>query len=143
MHEAPKEIESGGIGSHLAKMADGLAKLIAQHFSLARMEAIRDVKRIGMVLAGAAVFVPFVLVGYGFLCAAVAVWLAEQSSWLVALSAVGALNAAVGVVGVAITVRRLKGRQVMDDTVDELRRSADLLVGRSGGAVPHDSGTQR
>ena len=120
----------GGIGAHLVRISDGLARLLGQHFALARLELADDARRVGVRVGAIALFAPFILVGHGFLCAAAAVGLAGLISYPWALVAVGAANLMLGIGGVTWAAQSLKSRKVLDDTVDELRRSADLLARR-------------
>lgn len=118
-----------GLSAQLGRIADGLARLMSQHFALARLELADDARRMGRGVAGIALFIPFILLGYGFLCAAVVALLVDRLGLPGALALVGGGNALLGTLGLWVGVRVLKGRAVMDDTVDELRRSAELLPG--------------
>ena len=64
--------DRSGIGTHLSQLADGIGKLVAHHLQLARLELTDDAKAAGAIVAKMAVYVPFVVVGYALLCAALA-----------------------------------------------------------------------
>ena len=134
----PGELEATselGLSGQLSRLADGIARLIGQHFALARLEIVEDARRMGKGAAGIAFFVPFLLLGYGFLCAALTAWLQNHLPLPWALAAVGGANVLLGAVGLLRAAQTLKSRTGMDDTVDELRRSADLLSKPVGLAV--------
>lgn len=121
------ELQDAGLATQLGRIADGIARLLGQHFALARLEIAEDARRMGKGVAGVALFVPFLLLGYGFLCAALTAWLQAYLPLPWALAAVGGGNVLLGSLGLVSAIRALKSRAVMDDTVDELRLSVDLL----------------
>jgi hypothetical protein len=109
-------------------MTDGFSKLVTQHLALARLELMDDARAMGTDVARIAAFVPFVLVGYAFLCAALSAFLARWIGWDGSLAVVGALNLVVGGVGIAQAAMRIKARRLMDDTTEELSRSVEVLA---------------
>ena len=122
-----------GLTSLVARLTEGLTRLVTQHLALARAEMMEDARSMGADVALIAVFVPFVLVGYGFLCAAIAVALSAWLGLAGALTLVGGLNLVGGALGVKRAVGRLKGHRVMSDTTTELNRSVTALSQE----VPH------
>ncbi len=125
-----------GISALVGRMADGFSRLVSQHLTLARMELAEDAKAMGMDVARIAVFVPFVLVGYLFVCGALAAAIAPWLGYAGALAVVGALNLVGGAVGILRAVSRLKARQVMDNTSQELSKSVAVLSSASNAAPP-------
>lgn len=112
----------------VGRMADSFSRLVTQHLQLARMELAEDTRAMGLDAARIAVFVPFVLVGYLFVCGALAAVLATWLGWAGALALVGGLNLAGGGGGIFLAVRRLRTRSVMNDTSEELNRSMAALT---------------
>ncbi len=123
-----------GLGPLVARLTEGLTRLVSQHLTLARAELVEDARMVGADLARLAAFVPFVLVGYGFLCAALAVALAKWLGIAGSLALVGGLNLVGGIVGVSRSAARLKAHRVMDETKNELNRSVTALAQSEG---PH------
>ncbi|XXF75767.1 phage holin family protein [Myxococcaceae bacterium GXIMD 01537] len=117
-----------GIAQLVGRMADGFSKLVSQHLQLARAELAEDVRGMGLDVAQLAIFVPFVLVGYFFICGAVAALLAPPLGWAGALAAVGGVNLAGGGYGIFRAVNRLRTRDLMDGTALELNRSVSVLA---------------
>jgi hypothetical protein len=117
-----------GLTALLGRMTDGFSKLVTQHLALARLELMDDARAMGTDVARIAAFVPFVLVGYAFLCAALSAFLARWMGWDGSLAVVGALNLVVGGVGIARAATRLKSHRLMDDTTEELTRSVEVLA---------------
>jgi hypothetical protein len=117
-----------GLTVLVGRLTDGFSKLVTQHLTLARMELMDDARLMGSDVARIAAFVPFVLVGYTFLCAALSVLLAQWLGWAGSLSVVGAVNLVGGGVGIARAVARLKSHRVMDETTEELNRSVTVLA---------------
>jgi hypothetical protein len=109
-------------------LTDGFSKLVTQHLTLARVELVEDVQLMGTDLARIAAFVPFVLVGYTFLCAALSVLLEPWLGWVGSLAVVGALNLVAGGVGIARATARLRFHRLMADTTEELNRSVTVLA---------------
>jgi hypothetical protein len=117
-----------GLTTLVGRMTDGFSRLVTQHLALARVELMDDAREMGTDVARIAAFVPFVLVGYAFLCAALSVFLARWLGWAGALALVGAINLVGGTLGVARAVARLKAHRLMDDTAEELNRSVTVLA---------------
>jgi hypothetical protein len=117
-----------GLAALVGRMTDGFSKLVTQHLALARMELMDDARAVGTDVARIAAFVPFVLVGYAFLCAALSAFLARWIGWDGALAVVGAVNLVGGGLGIARAASRLKAHRVMDDTTEELNRSVEVLA---------------
>ena len=130
-----KEQQPPALSELLARIADGLGTLVSEHFALARLELTEEAKAWGGALAKAAVFVPFVLLGYAFLCAALAAALARPLGLSWALFAVGMGNAVLGGIGLLVALGRLKQREPLEATVEELRQSASALVQAGAPAV--------
>jgi hypothetical protein len=117
-----------GLTTLVVRMTDGFSKLVTQHLSLARLELMDDAREMGTDVAYITAFVPFVLVGYAFLCAALSVFLATWLGWAGSLAAVGAINLVGGGLGIVRAVARLKAHRLMDDTTEELNRSVAVLA---------------
>jgi len=128
-----------GISALVGKMADGFSRLVSQHLTLARMELAEDAKAMGVDVARIAVFVPFVLVGYLFVCGALAAALASWLGWAGALAVVGAVNLVGGGIGIMGAISRLKARQMMDNSSQELSKSVAVLTSASTPAPPPQS----
>ncbi|WP_224247902.1 phage holin family protein [Hyalangium gracile] len=126
-----------GISALVGRMADSFSRLVSQHITLARMELAEDAKAMGLDAARIIAFVPFLLVGYVFLCGALSVVLGAWMGYAGALAVVGGLNLVGGGIGIWHAVARLQNRQVMDDTSDEISRSVAALTTVSApAAVP-------
>lgn len=117
-----------GLTALVGRMTDGFSRLVTQHLTLARLELMEDARVMGSDVALIAVFVPFVLVGYFFLCGALAVVLAGWLGWAGSLAVVGGFNLVGGGLGIARAARRLQAHAVMDDTAEELNRSVAVLA---------------
>lgn len=124
---------SPALSELLARIADGLGTLVSEHVALARLELTEEAKTWGGAIAKVAIFLPFVLFGYGFLCAALAAALAPRLGIGWALFAVGAGNAALGGIGVFVALARVRQREGLEGTMAELKQSASALV-HVGGA---------
>ena len=130
---------NGNIADLLTSLLDGLARLIGEHLTLARLELSNDAREVGRRLAWLALFAPMFLVGYAFLCAAASQFLTRWLSWTAALAAVGAANAVVGAIGARRVVARMRSRGVMNGTFQELSRSSALLTSGSELKAPEVS----
>ncbi|WP_163996979.1 phage holin family protein [Pyxidicoccus caerfyrddinensis] len=117
-----------GISALVGRMADGFSRLVTQHLQLARLELAEDVKATGLDVAMIAAFVPFILVGYAFVCGALAAVLSTWLGWAGALGGVGLINLAGGIGGALWAVKRLQTRRMMDDSTSELSRSMAALT---------------
>lgn len=125
-----------GIAALVGRLADGLGRLVSQHIQLARAELGEDLRAMGLDVARIAVFVPFVLVGYLFVCGALAALLARWLGWAGALALVGGVNLVGGGFGIFRAVQRLRTRDLMDDTAQELSRSVSVARTTLQGGAP-------
>jgi uncharacterized membrane protein YqjE len=130
-----------GIAALVGRMADSFSRLVSQHLTLARLEIAEDAKAMGLDVARIVAFVPFVLVGYVFLCGALSVALSAWIGYAWALTAVGALNVVAGGLGIWRAVSRLQNRHMMDDSSQELSRSVAVLT--TGNQTPTPSSQPR
>ena len=122
------------IAALVGRMADGFSKLVNQHIQLARAELGEDIRGMGKDVVHIAMVVPFFLVGYIFLCGALAALLASVIGWAGALGLVAAVNLAVGGFLLYRALTRLRGRDVMNDTAQELTRSVSAALTSLQGA---------
>ncbi|WP_224367184.1 phage holin family protein [Hyalangium versicolor] len=125
-----------GIAALVGRMADSFSRLVSQHITLARLELAEDAKAMGLDVARIVAFVPFLLVGYLFLCGALSVVLATWMGYAGGLAVVGGINVVGGGLGIWLAVSRMQGRQVMDDSSQELSRSMAVLTTVNAPAVP-------
>jgi uncharacterized membrane protein YqjE len=125
-----------GIAAQVARIADGLSRLVSEHLALLRLELAQDARAIGTAVGTIAALAPFVLVGYALLCAAAA-W--AVSPWVgVAggLAIVGAVNVLGGVGGILFAVRKLRTRQLLDTSRRELTQTANVFSSTQNGTAP-------
>src|SRR5258708_36330462 len=99
--------------------------------TLPHLELSNDARELGRRVAWLALFAPMILVGYAFLCAAAAQFLARWMSLTAALVAVGGANAVVGAIGAQRVVARVRSRGGMNGTVQEVSRSSAMLASRN------------
>ncbi len=126
---ARKPDRDGRIAVLLTNVADGLGRLVSEHIALAKAELTNDAAALGRSLAQAVAFLSLVLVGYAFLCAALVAYLsAHWMSAPAALFLVGAANVIIGAIGAYLGLRRMSARRVMGETLEQLDRSAAVLL---------------
>jgi hypothetical protein len=120
--------QAGGLAELFGSLADGLGTLVSEHLALLRLELSQEARawgaQVGRLLAAA----PFLLIGYLFLCAALASFLSRWIGWSGSLLLVGAVNVLGGGIGVGVALRALGRRPGMAKTVDELKTSASVLT---------------
>lgn len=114
----------------LHELVDAFSELVAQHVRLARMELSDDARFIGARVGVIAALAPLILVGYGFLCVALALTLRRVMAADLAFLLVGLLNLAVGVVGISRAAKQLSGRKVLDASMEEFEASRSMIVPR-------------
>ncbi|MBE2249239.1 MAG: phage holin family protein [Myxococcus sp.] len=115
------------LGSQLRDVVDGLSELTAQHIRLARVELADDARFVGVRLAVIAALAPLILVGYGFLCVALALTLRRVMAADLAFLLVGLINLIAGVIGVVLAARQLKTREPMQVSMTELEATTAIL----------------
>jgi hypothetical protein len=116
--------------AQLKELVESLSALMAQHLRLARLELRADARFIGMRVGLLAALAPLILVGYGFLCVALALALRRVLPPDVAFLCVGLLNLLLGGAGIALVARQLQHHRVLDATVSELEATSGLVLRR-------------
>ncbi len=115
------------LGAQLRDLVDSFSELTAQHIRLARVELADDAKFIGIRVGVIAALAPLILVGYGFLCVALAFALQRVIAPDLSYLLVGLLNLAVGAVGISRAVKQLQSRPLLDETMTELDATSTLV----------------
>lgn len=115
------------LGTQVRELVDAFSELVAQHVRLARMELAQDARFLGVRVGLIAAFAPLILVGYAFLCIALALTLRRVMVDELAFLLVGVLNLLIGGVGIAVVGRQLSERQVMSATIVELESSSAMV----------------
>jgi hypothetical protein len=121
------------LGSQLRDVVDGFSELTAHHIRLARVELAQDARFIGVRVGLIAALAPLILVGYGFLCVALALVLRRVMSADLAFALVGLVNLIGGISGIAVAARQLNEKKVMHETLSELEETSSLVVRREEG----------
>jgi hypothetical protein len=111
------------------RMVDGLGRLVADHLQLARIELGEDARAVGKQLAKVLSFVPLLVVGHAFVCAAVAAALSTFVGWTGSLLLVGVANLGLGILGVVKASRALTHQPVMTESLSALEESASTFKG--------------
>jgi uncharacterized membrane protein YqjE len=113
--------------TQIRELVESVSEVTTQHLRLARLELKEDARFIGARLAVIAALAPVILVGYGFLCVALALALRRVLAPDLAFAVVGLVNLAGGLLGIARIARQLKGRGVLSSTVTELKATSAVL----------------
>lgn len=119
------------LGTQVRELVDAFSELVAQHVRLARMELAEDARFVGIRVGLIAAFAPLLLVGYGFLCVALALALRRVMADELAFLLVGVLNLIIGGAGIAMAGRQLSERKVMTATIVELESSTAVVLPRA------------
>jgi uncharacterized membrane protein YqjE len=114
----------------LRELVDAFSELVAQHVRLARLEVKEDAKYVGTRVGVIAAFAPLILVGYSFLCIALALTLGNRIGHELAFLSVGVFNLVVSGLGIAVAARQLQKRKLLNATVAELETSTALVMPR-------------
>src|SRR5258708_25162364 len=118
----------GSISSLVTRLADALGRLLTEHLELAKLELKGDAKAFATLAGKLAISIPFVLVGYAFLCAGICLFLSRWLALDAVVASVGGFNLILGGLLAYAAMRRLNQQKVMDDTRNELSRSVAVLA---------------
>lgn len=113
---------------HLRAVVESFAALLEGHIRLFKLELAEDARVIGVQVAKIVAFVPLILVGYGFLCAALAVFLTRFMDPALAYLAVGLLNVVGGALGILLAAKALQRRGVLEGTRREVAATASAVT---------------
>ncbi len=125
---------------HLRTLVESFQELVEGHIRLFKVELAEDARIVGIQVAKIAAFVPLILVGYGFVCAATELFLRRFLPIDVSLLIVGLLNLGVGAGGIALAAFKLRGRQVLLGSTQELMASRAVLMETAGLKPEHHRG---
>lgn len=114
----------------LREVVEAFGELVAQHVRLARLEVKQDARFVGVRVGVIAAFAPLILVGYSFLCIALALSLRRILGDELAFVLVGVLNLVISAVGIAVAARQLAKRKLMNATVVEFETSSAVVLPR-------------
>lgn len=120
------------LGTQLRDVVDGFSELTAQHIRLARIELAEDARFIGVRVGVIAGLAPLILVGYGFLCVALALVLRRVMPADLAFLLVGLVNLIAGVAGIAVAAKQLNAKKVMHETLTELEETSSIVLRQEG-----------
>ncbi len=113
---------------HLRTVVESFTALVEGHFRLFKLELAEDAKVVGVQVGKIVAFVPLIIVGYAFLCAALAMflqrWLAADVSYLI----VGGLNVVGGALGILLAAKTLQKRQLLEGTRREARATTAAIT---------------
>ncbi len=112
----------------LRELVDAFSDLVAQHVRLARLEVKEDARFIGVRVGVIAAFTPLILVGYSFMCIALALSLRRFVGEEWAFMLVGLVNLVASGIGIAIAANQLSKRKMMNATVLELETSRAMVL---------------
>lgn len=116
------------LGTQLREVVDGFSELTAQHIRLARVELAEDARFVGIRVGVIAALAPLILVGYGFLCVALALALRRVMSADLAFLLVGLVNLVGGIAGIVVAAKQLGEKKVMNETLTELEASTSIVL---------------
>ena len=112
---------------HLKAVVESFAALLEGHIKLFKLELAEDAKVIGVQVGKIAAFIPMLFFGYGFLCAALALFLMRYIAADLAVLSVGLLNLVVAGVGIALAARALGRRKPLEGTMREVASTTALI----------------
>ena len=118
----------GSIGSLVTRLADAFGRLVIDHLELATLELKGDAKALATLAGRVAASIPFMLVGWAFLCAGLCLFLSRWWPLYAVVAIVGAVNLVLGGLLAYAGVRRLNQQVMMDDSLKELGRSVAVLA---------------
>ena len=116
------------LGNEVRELVDAFSELVTQHVRLAQLELKQDARFVGLRVGVIAAFAPLILVGYCFLCIALALALRRFVGDELAFVLVGVLNLLIAAIGIAVAGRQLSTHKMMNATQLELQTSSALVL---------------
>ena len=116
------------VTQNLRAVVESLSELLEGHLRLFKVELSEDARVVGVEVGKIAALAPLLLVGYGFLCVALALVLGRVMAPDLAFLLVGALNLAIAGSGIYLAVVKLKARQWLPSTAKEVDASRATLA---------------
>jgi uncharacterized membrane protein YqjE len=122
---------NGRVPALLGNIVDGFGRLVSEHVALAKLELAKDATGLARQLGKLVIVLPFIAVGYAFICAAVVAVMVPWMSLPAALALIGAVNLGIGSATAYGAWKQLKRPPVMEDSLEELGRSVSVLKGNT------------
>jgi hypothetical protein len=116
------------IADRLRATAEDLVELVSAQVKLVRLELLGDARAVGRRLTRFAIYLPLLVLGYGFLAAAASWGLAHYLGVGWALALVGAVHVLVGSWGVVRAARSLGEVRVLERSGEEIERSLERVA---------------
>lgn len=113
----------------LKRLTDGMSRLVRDHIALARTELKQDLRAAGKDVLLAAAGLPSLLLGYAFVMAALAFWLAQAIGIAGGFAVIGLVNLGIGGTLAFVFGRRLAGRDKpdLDRTTAQIKEGGKWL----------------
>ncbi len=108
------------VAEHLRGLVESFSELVSGHIALFKVELHEDAKVIGTQVGKIAGFAPLLLVGYGFLCVALALFLRRWIAADLAFLLVGLANVVGGGLGIYFAAMKLKNKKPLNAAIDQL-----------------------
>jgi hypothetical protein len=128
MHSTRKDARTTDIADRLRATAEDLVELVTAQVKLGRLELLADARALGRRLTRLLIFLPLLVLGYGFLAGAAAWALAQLVGLGWSLAIIGAVHAAAGGWGMARALEAFREVKVLDRSRDELERSIERVA---------------
>jgi len=125
------------LAEHLRTTVVSFAELLDGHVRLLKIELAEDAKVVGVQVGKIAAFAPLLLVGYGFVNVALALWLRRFVAADLSFLLVGLLNLLVAGAGIAGALLALKRHAMMPATHAELAATSATMLKAVGREAPH------
>ncbi len=116
------------LGNEVRELVDAFSELVTQHVRLAQLELKQDARFVGLRVGVIAAFAPLILVGYSFLCIALALALRRYVGDELAFVLVGVLNLLISGIGIAVAGRQLSNHKMMNASQLELQTSTAIVL---------------
>jgi uncharacterized membrane protein YqjE len=119
------------LSTQIRELVDAVSDVLAQHLRLARLELKDDARFLGLRVGLLAALAPCIVVGYGFLCMALALLLQRFMVVELAFLVVGLVNVIAGASGIWAVLKQVSQKKMLSITSSELESSSALILNRN------------
>jgi hypothetical protein len=116
------------IADRLRATAEDLVDLVTAQVKLVRVELLADARALGVHVTRLVIFIPLLVLGYGFLAGSAAYALAARLGLPLALALIGGLHFLVGIWGVVRASRSIGSVRVLDRSREEAERTLEAVA---------------
>ena len=121
---------------HVKQLGESMSEMLEGHLKLFKMELKDDAAVLAENIVAVAALLPLILVGWGFLCVALGLYLGKFMPLELAYLLMAGLNLVVAGTGIGLALARLSKRNWLSRTKREAQKSVAIVTTTVASTTP-------